>query len=950
MTLLAIWSLDTYTVNYELDGGINNPLNPETYTFEESKALYDPFKLGHSFAGWFINETLVDEIPEGMYGDITLTATWIANEYTVYVVSEDESKGTVTGSGEYTYGTSVTIKATPKEHYQFAGWYQLGTLVSLEATYTFEVPASRVTYKACFALIQYNVEVKVKEGHEAKGTVTGSGYYDYGSFVTVVATPNPGYELDGWYIDGSYDCSDLELRIQIGPKDVTCEARFKPIVYKIEYNLMGGHISSSNPMSYTIEESKTIKDPEKEGYTFLGWYNNGEKIESITPGMYGDLYLIAHWIGSDIKVELDTDSSAGKVEGAGTYKCGETVTISAYANKGHSFVGWYDNWYEQGGTLISTDENYTFTVPTHDVKYYAHWSNNSYKLSIINPDPKKGTATGEGRYDYQSYFTLEATPNEGYSFAGWYLEGSLFAKTNPYTQKMYDRDLAFEVRWSNNEYNLTVESSDENKGTVQGAGSFEYTSHNYIIATPKENYDFEGWYVNDVKISSSAKYEVVMPNHDIHFVAKWKLHSYKITYNLNGGINNPGNPSTYTIEDTVTFLNPSKEGYTFVAWYKDGAERRTETLPKGSSGDVHLNARWNINDYPVYTYSSDESKGTVSGGDKRYVYNTKVTVTATPKEDCFFKGWYSDEALTNLVTTEAEYTFKQPAKILYLYAKFYNQEEEQREWDIRHGAIPSIDLDNNTVSYGLYPQTHVNDTKLIKTLESLDESYIDSRNGYYFYEDNYYVKSKSWVFIPTEYTNFKDGTQILDQEYYWYRCDPIVWDILSNNDGTYSLISREILDRDIFGSSYTYADNNYAKSSVRNWLNGAFYKSAFALGDKYIQITKVDNSASTTPCNPNKWCCEDTLDKIYLPSYVDCMNLMPSPRAQTTDWVRAKHIDFDDEFSNFAGCGIYWTRSPMEIRDIDTAVAVIYCSGASDYDYTYQEIIGIRPCMTIKIG
>ncbi|MBE7046826.1 MAG: DUF4886 domain-containing protein [Ruminococcaceae bacterium] len=117
--------------------------------------------------------------------------------HNISAVSSDEAMGEVTGGGKYDDGASVTLTATPKEGFTFTGWYNGDTLVSEEASYTFNATES-ITLTAKFkAPSSYTVTVSSDD--TAKGTVEGSGTYYEGGTVSVIATPKDGYMLDGWY-------------------------------------------------------------------------------------------------------------------------------------------------------------------------------------------------------------------------------------------------------------------------------------------------------------------------------------------------------------------------------------------------------------------------------------------------------------------------------------------------------------------------------------------------------------------------------------------------------------------------------------------------------------------------------------------------------------------------------------------------------------------------------
>lgn len=70
-----------YTITYNLDGGDNDPGNPETFTIENLPVyLGDASKPDHTFNGWFTEDTFENEVTEiGSIGDITLYAKFTAN-------------------------------------------------------------------------------------------------------------------------------------------------------------------------------------------------------------------------------------------------------------------------------------------------------------------------------------------------------------------------------------------------------------------------------------------------------------------------------------------------------------------------------------------------------------------------------------------------------------------------------------------------------------------------------------------------------------------------------------------------------------------------------------------------------------------------------------------------------------------------------------------------------
>ena len=79
LTLYAKWEPFTYTITYELNKGVNNENNPETYIYGPAIKLEEPTRANHTFDGWYLEKTFktrVYEIPANSTGNISLYAKW----------------------------------------------------------------------------------------------------------------------------------------------------------------------------------------------------------------------------------------------------------------------------------------------------------------------------------------------------------------------------------------------------------------------------------------------------------------------------------------------------------------------------------------------------------------------------------------------------------------------------------------------------------------------------------------------------------------------------------------------------------------------------------------------------------------------------------------------------------------------------------------------------------
>lgn len=118
----------TYRIIYELNGGRNHKGNPVTGTSADRILLQAPSRTGYTFSGWYRNikgkDTKVTEIPKGNKEDVTLSARWKANTYTIKFKGNGATGGKMTEQTKRRYGKSYTLAANKfkRTGYTFAGW------------------------------------------------------------------------------------------------------------------------------------------------------------------------------------------------------------------------------------------------------------------------------------------------------------------------------------------------------------------------------------------------------------------------------------------------------------------------------------------------------------------------------------------------------------------------------------------------------------------------------------------------------------------------------------------------------------------------------------------------------------------------------------------------------------------------------------------------------------
>ncbi|XFA99081.1 InlB B-repeat-containing protein [Candidatus Izemoplasma sp. B36] len=124
-------------------------------------------------------------------------------------------------------------------------------------------------------------------------------YLEYATINPLVLPEKNWFEFDGWYLD---EARTIPFTKETMPKEnVILYGSYEYATYDINYVLDGGTNNSLNGSYYSYYSwSLEFFAPEKEGYTFAGWYDNpdfiGEPITILEYDYYGEITLYAKWI------------------------------------------------------------------------------------------------------------------------------------------------------------------------------------------------------------------------------------------------------------------------------------------------------------------------------------------------------------------------------------------------------------------------------------------------------------------------------------------------------------------------------------------------------------------------------------------------------------------------------------------------------------------------------
>ncbi len=233
------------------------------------------------------------------------------------------------------------------------------------------------------------------------GTVSGAGWYEAGTKVTLRAYNKQNYVFDKWI------------------------------------NANGETVSTASQFQYTkLAVTETL--------TACFRFSPGSPAEptEIAQQIYHQLTLVAE--------------DGGTVSGGGKYMPGTRVQLSASLNTGYVFRGWYD----EDGALVSSSTSFYYTTLARAVTLTARFAFNPGspsepsepnilpKHSVTVTAEDGGTVnTGGATLEEGKTIALTATINAGYVFSGWYVADTLYSSKSSFTYTMGKADIAFVARF-----------------------------------------------------------------------------------------------------------------------------------------------------------------------------------------------------------------------------------------------------------------------------------------------------------------------------------------------------------------------------------------------------------------------------------------------------------------------------------------------------------------------
>ena len=311
--------------------------------------------------------------------------------YNVTVASSNPAHGTVSGGGEFSYGQTCTVTATPADGYMFTSWTSNNEIVSTAAFYTFTVNSdmnlvanfaeglmigdggdATSTYLPTYNYYKYSLTEQIYTSTELgnAGIISGIAFYNGGSEKTrtldlyMKSTTKSSFSSKTDWVTVSTSDKVFSGSVTMTADDWTVITLSNPFVYDGTSNVV--LVTDDNSGAYTNQPHMACRVFDTSNQAIYV-YNDDTNYSPSSPSSYNgtvlskkNQLLITKEAISTEPVNITVSVSpaqAGTVAGGGEISFGSICTVSVTPASGYLFMGWTEN-----GTVVSSDQEYSFTA------------------------------------------------------------------------------------------------------------------------------------------------------------------------------------------------------------------------------------------------------------------------------------------------------------------------------------------------------------------------------------------------------------------------------------------------------------------------------------------------------------------------------------------------------------------------------------------------------------
>ncbi len=605
LNLVAGWTFSSYIVKFiDHDGTV---LKTETVVPSgNATAPSNPTRIGYTFIGW-------DKTYKNVQSNLNVNAVYAIAKYFVEFVDSGE----IIDSVLVDYNTTVSEPTQPiKEGYTFIGWYLN------DQPYNFSTPVtSDIVLTAWWDSARYNVTYLNYDG----STFLTQSVEEGGKATRPQNNPyREGYTFDAWTLNSAvYDFNNPVMG------NITLVPTWDILVHTVRFlNYDQSEISRSS----VNHGSKATRpnNPLRYGYTFKDWYL-GDLPYNFNYAVYEDVNLIAHWdINIYIVKFLDYDNTVLSTQNI-AHGSGAIAPTNPNNKAGHTFIGW--------------DRSFNNIVSYTEVK--AVYQPFNLFVDFIDEDNSHiDTAT----VPYGNKVTRPTNPyKEGYVFAGWLLNGSLF----DFETIIYE-DITLKASYEFGGHLVTFLNYDGStfiQQTVSSGGYVGRPQNN----PQREGYSFVDWNYNGSPFDFNTKIYS-----DLTITPSWTILVHTVRFIDGSNVLSTANVNHGSKVTRPT--DPVKTGLVFTDWYLG-------ELPYNFNynvyEDIDLYARWETAYYKVRFIDYD---GTILKEYNNVPYGNNVLPPASPnnKPGHYFLKW--DKSSNNITAnTDINAVYQKNSYFVSLY-------------------------------------------------------------------------------------------------------------------------------------------------------------------------------------------------------------------------------------------------------------------------------------------